>query len=171
MVGYRGISRRSGDEGTHMAEREGKGTGRNRRGFQRGALAGSTSQGTSRRETSDSKESEESRIGPAGRYSSAIMTRDELRRIITAYAECLDGLVSYPARFNIVERGKDGMYALHIMVGVRQRKPSLYNSLLAATVNAKPSTLCEFCGSELHRDSGKDAGISSTEVNSDEDIS
>lgn len=154
-----------------MAERKRTSDRGNRRRCQRGALARSNSQGASKRETSDSKDAVESRTGPAGRYSSAIMTKEELRRIIAAFAECCAGLASYPTRCNIVERAKDGMYALHIMIGVRQRKQLRYNSLSGLIPGEKLSTLCEFCGSELRHFSGKDDGTFFTEKNSNEDIS
>ncbi len=165
MVRNRRITCRRRYERAHMAKRQGASTRRNRQRSKGRAIARRDPEGTSNGETSNSADADESKIRPSGRFSSAIMTQAELRRIIAAFAECLDGLVSFPTRCNIVERARAGMYSLHIIIGVRQRKSLRASSLLAAIPGAKPSTLCEFCGSELPHAFGGEDGTCFTEKN------
>ena len=96
----------------------------NRRRSKRGAPASSPSQGTSKRATSDSSASVKSRNGAAGMYSCAILTLDELRRIIDSYAVAVGCSASSLAKCNIVERARDGMWSLYVEVEVSpQQKP------------------------------------------------
>ena|SRR6267142_79678 len=171
MARKRDISRRCKNECAYMAKQQRKNSGQNRKRSQGQDATSHDPEGAFTRGPSDSKDADKSKIGPAGRYSAAIMTREELRRIIAAYAECLDGLASFPTRCNIVERARDGMYSLHIMVGVRPRKSLRSNLLLGVIPGARHSILCEFCGSELRRASGENASTSSTRRNLDDDQS
>lgn len=134
----RRLSSRSGHPGSHMAKQKGAGNRTNRRRSERGALAGSPPQGASKRETSNSKESDWSKVGPAGHYSCAILTKEEMLRTIAAFAECLERSATFPTRCDIVERAKDGMFALHIMVYVPQVKSLRSNLPLEATEKEKP---------------------------------
>jgi len=75
-----------------------------------------------------------------GRYSSVILTKDELRQIIAEFATCLEQLDSFPAKCDIVERAKDGTFALHIMVYFPPPKRSQSNLPLDRTEKEKHST-------------------------------
>lgn len=118
-----------------MAKRKGTGARRDRGRSQRGEAAGGSPQRASIREASDSKESDESRIGAAGKYSSVILTKEEMRRTIEAFATCLEHSALFPAKCDIVERARVGMYALHITVRLPQVKRSVSNLRLEATGN------------------------------------
>jgi hypothetical protein len=75
-----------------------------------------------------------------GRYSCAILTKDELRQIIADFATCLERLDSFPAKCDIVELAKDGTFALHIMVYFPPPKRSEYSSRSEAIGNENSST-------------------------------
>jgi len=117
-------------------------------------------EGASRRETSNSQGSEESRNGAAGRYCSRIMTREELRQVIEAFATCCERFLSSPAKCDTIERGKDGIYSLHIMITFPPPKRSVSSSLSAQTENANSSTSLEYSASKKLRDSGASDGTS-----------
>lgn len=140
MVGYRKESGRRKDQRAHMAKRQGKSDRQDmeRSRGERGAPAGSPPQGASKRENSYSKDWGESTVGAAGRYSVAIMTKEDMRQIIAAYAACLEHSASFPAKCAIVERAKDGMFSLHIIVSFLPPKRSVRSSRLDQIASGKP---------------------------------
>ena len=75
-----------------------------------------------------------------GRFSSVILTKEELRQIIAEFATCLEQLDSFPAKCDIVERAKDGTFSLHIIIHFLPPKRSASNSHSAQTENEKPLT-------------------------------
>jgi hypothetical protein len=116
-----------------MGTRQKADTDKDRGRFQRRDVARRDPEGASNRETSNSKESDASRIGAAGKFSCVILTREELRQLIEAFAMSLEHSVLFPQRFDIIERAKDGMYALHIIAHFNPPKRSVSSSRLDRT--------------------------------------
>jgi hypothetical protein len=72
-------------------------------------------------------------------YSCAILTMDELRRIIDSFAVACGSSASFPTKCDIVERAKDGIFSLHVMVHVSPQQRQLLSSLpLEATLSENP---------------------------------
>ena len=63
---------------------------------------------------------------------------EELRQIIEGFAMCLEHAALYPAKCDIVEHAKDGMYGLHIMVIYNQPKRCASSSRSDRTQEEKP---------------------------------
>jgi hypothetical protein len=122
-------------------------------------------EGASKRETSDSRDSAKWRKGAAGITCSRIMTREELRLVIDQFATCCEHFLSSPARCDIAERGKDGIYSLSITIYLARLNRSPFSSPLAPTENANCSTSSESSRSETLRNSGVPDGIFSSQEN------
>ena len=133
MAGHGRISSGSGHTSTYMAKRQGKSDRRNRRRSSRTTVARSDQGGASKRETSNSKGAVEWANADEITYSSRIMTKGELLQIIAAFATSFELLDSFPAKCDIGEHGKDGMYLLSIRVHLPQRNRSVSSSLLDQT--------------------------------------
>ena len=67
-----------------------------------------------------------------------ILTKEELRQTIGAFATCLEHSALFPQKLDIIERARDGMYALHIIVHLPQVKQSASSSRSDRTGNGKP---------------------------------
>src|SRR6516162_843319 len=92
-----------------------------------------TSSGT----TSDSRDSVELSTATTGDFYCAILTPDELHRIIEAFATCLERSISdESAKCSIYERGKDGTYSLSIVVTLPPPRRCAVNSLSVVTDSA-----------------------------------
>jgi hypothetical protein len=133
MAGNRRVSGRRKNECAYMGKREKANTDRDRGRFPRRDTSRRDPEGASIRETSDSKESDSSRIGAAGKFSCVILTKEELRQVIEAFATCLEHSALFPQRFDIIERARDGIYALHIIAYLPRQKRSVSSSRLDRT--------------------------------------
>ena len=79
-------------------------------------------------------------VKPLDHYYSVTLTKEGMRQVVEAYATCLEHLASFPCKCDIVERARDGMFALHIMVDCPPPKRSVRNSRSDRIASGKHST-------------------------------
>jgi hypothetical protein len=151
-----------------MGTKEKKNPRRNQKRHEGRSAEKRFAEGASRRKTSDSRDSAKWRKEAAGITCSRITTREELRLVIAQFATCCERFLSSPARCDIAEQGKDGIYSLSITIYLDRLNRPPFNSPLVPTENANCSTFSESSRSETLRNSGAPDGIFSSQENLDE---
>ena len=154
---------------THLAARTQADSLRDRKRPERRDAPRNNQEGASIRETSNSSEPDAlialERLG----YSSVILTKDRVLRILEACFQSCVQSDSAPGLLATRGPAKDGTFDLILHVHFPPWKLSPYSSLLGVIENVKHSISCASYLSTVRPDSGKDAGISFSSKNSSEE--